>query len=161
VSEHGEQKAISRRGRPRMSLNLTPMIDVVFQLLVYFLVSTNFARGEQVYRVDLPSRSEGAAADPFTLDEEPLRIEIVPAGENGLVAIRIPGPWPQPADFEALYEFLDGRRLDGENPAGLFAIDHPIVVAPSPSVRWDRTVDAFNAAVRAGYGRVGFAESAR
>ena len=36
--------------------DLTPMIDVVFQLLVYFLVSTNFARGEQVYRVDLPSR---------------------------------------------------------------------------------------------------------
>ncbi|MGA1400102.1 MAG: ExbD/TolR family protein [Phycisphaerales bacterium] len=158
MSDHGEAKAISRRGRPRMSLNLTPMIDVVFQLLVYFLVSTNFARGEQVYRVDLPSRSDGAAADPFTLDQEPLRIEIAPAGD-GLVTIRIPGPWPQPADFEALFEFLDGRRLDGENPAGLFAVDHPIVIDPAPSVRWDRTVDAFNAAVRAGYERVSFAES--
>jgi biopolymer transport protein ExbD len=158
MSDHGEAKAISRRGRPRMSLNLTPMIDVVFQLLVYFLVSTNFARGEQVYRVDLPSRSDGAAADPFTLDQEPLRIEIAPASD-GLVTIRIPGPWPQPADFEALFEFLDGRRLDGENPAGLFAVDHPIVIDPAPSVRWDRTVDAFNAAVRAGYERVSFAES--
>ena len=158
MSEHGEAKAISRRGRPRMSLNLTPMIDVVFQLLVYFLVSTNFARGEQVYRVDLPSRSEGVAADPFTLDAEPLRIELVPAGEVA-VAIRIPGPWPQPADFEALFEFLDGRRLDAENPGGLFAVDHPIVVDPAPSVRWERTVDAFNAAVRAGYERVSFAES--
>jgi biopolymer transport protein ExbD len=157
MSEHGEAKAISRRGRPRISLNLTPMIDVVFQLLVYFLVSTNFARGEQVYRVDLPSRSEGAAADPFTLDEEPLRVELSPSSD-GLVSIRIPGPWPQPADFEALYEFLDGRRLDGENPAGLFATDHPIVIDPAPSVRWDRTVDAFNAAVRAGYERVSFAE---
>ena len=31
------------------------MIDVVFQLLIYFLVATNFALGEQVFRLDLPN----------------------------------------------------------------------------------------------------------
>jgi len=155
---HGAAGAISRRGRPRLSLNLTPMIDVVFQLLIYFLVSTNFALGEQVYRVDLPNREEGAS-DPFAFDEDPLRIELVSAGppESGLVAIRLEGPWPRPADFEALYEFLESRRLDVDRPAGLFAADHPILVDPGPAVRWDRTVDAFNAAVRAGYTNVGFA----
>ena len=34
------------RRTPRMGLNLTPMIDVVFQLLIYFLLATNFALGE-------------------------------------------------------------------------------------------------------------------
>ncbi len=157
----GRSKA--RRGRPSLSLNLTPMIDVVFQLLIYFLVSTNFARGEQVYRVDLPSRSDGAA-DPFALDDEPLRIELVPAGgdpSRGMVAIRLEGPWPQPATFEDLYQFLRSRLLDARQPDGLFAADHPIVVSPAPSVRWDRTVDAFNAAVRAGYTNVSFDESDR
>ncbi len=31
-------------------LNLTSMIDVVFQLLIYFIVGTSFAMGEQSYR---------------------------------------------------------------------------------------------------------------
>ena len=38
-------------------VDITPMIDVVFQLLIYFLVATNFALGEQVFRLDLPDRS--------------------------------------------------------------------------------------------------------
>jgi biopolymer transport protein ExbD len=159
VSRHGARHAISRRARPRLTLNLTPMIDVVFQLLIYFLVSTNFALGEQVYRVDLPNREEGAA-DPFALDEEPLRIELLAAGDAtpGLVAIRIEGPWPQPSGFEELHEFLESRRIDADRPAGLFAPDHPVLIDPGPSVRWDVTVDAFNAVVRAGYTNVGFAD---
>jgi len=159
MTSGGAAHAISRRGRPRLALNLTPMIDVVFQLLIYFLVSTNFALGEQVYRVDLPNREDGAA-DPFSLDEEPLRIRLASAGDAdaGLVAIRIDGPWPQPGDFDGLFRFLDERRLDADRPAGVFAPDHPILIDPSPTVRWDRTVDAFNAAVRAGYTNVGFAD---
>jgi biopolymer transport protein ExbD len=153
-------RAIGRRIRPRLSLNLTPMIDVVFQLLIYFMVSTNFAQGEQAYRVDLPARDEGAAADPFRLDEEPLVIELA-AGAGGPAAIRIAGPWPQPANAEALFEFLASRQLGPRNPDGLFAIDHPILVSPGPEVRWEDTVDAFNSAVRAGYTRVGFAEAPR
>lgn len=159
MTRHGAAQAISRRGRPRLTLNLTPMIDVVFQLLIYFLVSTNFALGEQVYRVDLPNRDEGAA-DPFALDEEPLRIRLIAAGDDasGSIAIRIEGPWPQPDDFEQLFSFLESRRIDVDRPAGLFAPDHPVLIDPGPAVRWDRTVDAFNAAVRAGYTNVGFAD---
>jgi biopolymer transport protein ExbD len=133
------------------------MIDVVFQLLIYFLVGTNFARGEQVFRIDLPAREQGEAADPFRLDDEPLRIELSAAAGEA-VRIRLPGPWPQPGSFEALFEFLRDRQLNPRQPDGLFAIDHPIVVSPDPSVRWEPTVEAFNSAVRAGYTRVSFGE---
>ncbi len=155
MKPRGGSRAISRRVRPRISLNLTSMIDVVFQLLIYFLVSTNFARGEQVFRMDLPARERGEAADPFRLDEEPLRIELSGGGDDG-TRIRLPAPWPQPADFEALFEFLRDRQLNATQPNGLFAADHPIVVAPAAAVRWDATVEAFNSAVRAGYVRVSF-----
>ena len=52
---------MSRRSRSttsagRMGVNLTPMIDVVFQLMIYFLLATNFALGEQVFKLDLPDR---------------------------------------------------------------------------------------------------------
>ncbi|MGC3971964.1 MAG: biopolymer transporter ExbD [Pirellulales bacterium] len=39
-------------------LNLTPMIDVVFQLLIFFLVAAKFEEEERDYDVPLPQSSE-------------------------------------------------------------------------------------------------------
>ena len=43
-------------------VNLTPMIDVVFLLLLFFMVSTSFIR-ESSLKVDLPEASGQAASD--------------------------------------------------------------------------------------------------
>ena len=43
----------SRRGRHEASVELTPLIDVVFLLLIFFMVSTTFTRETQL-SVDLP-----------------------------------------------------------------------------------------------------------
>lgn len=40
-------------------LNLTPMIDVVFQLLVFFMVATTFLDPEQEIGIDLPEAVSG------------------------------------------------------------------------------------------------------
>ena len=150
-----------RRSRPRMSLNLTPMIDVVFQLLIYFLVCTNFARGEQIYKLDLPQRGTAPTqADPFQLDDEPLRIQVLSLGNQpGDYRLRLEGPWPRVADFQQLYEFLQQRIIGRDNPTGLFAPDHPIVIEPAGSTSWGHAVGAFNASVRAGYNNITFAET--
>ena len=50
--------------RPEVSINLTPLIDVVFLLLIFFMVSTSFSELSQLV-VDLPE-AEGA---PATTDE--------------------------------------------------------------------------------------------
>ena len=47
--------------RPEVSINLTPLIDVVFLLLIFFMVSTSFSELTQLV-VDLPE-AEGAPAD--------------------------------------------------------------------------------------------------
>jgi biopolymer transport protein ExbD len=39
-------------------INMTPMIDVVFQLLIFFLVATRFAEEERELDVQLPVASE-------------------------------------------------------------------------------------------------------
>jgi biopolymer transport protein ExbD len=39
------------------AINLTPLIDVVFQLLIFFLVASNIADQEQKLKLDLPSFS--------------------------------------------------------------------------------------------------------
>lgn len=140
-----------RRAATQIGLNLTSMIDVVFLLLVYFMVATDFKKAEEVYRLDLPERVEGISADPFELDDEPLRIIVRSSGSSDdTCRITLDGPWDPVADFETLYEFLSGRQLDGMG-GGLFSVDHPILILPDASVRWEFAIGAFNAAVRAGY----------
>ncbi|HCK40897.1 MAG: biopolymer transporter ExbD [Planctomycetaceae bacterium] len=43
------------------SLNLTPMIDVVFLLIIFFMVATSFAEMEQDIELELPEVAAAAA----------------------------------------------------------------------------------------------------
>lgn len=145
--------------RPPMQFNLTAMIDVVFLLLIYFMVATDFKVGEEIYRMDLPDRSQSnQQSDPFDLDDEPLRISVASSG-FGILRYRlsIEGPYPQPDDFEKLYNFLQERQINEFTSGGLFDIDHPIIIQPTRTTRWEHAIEAFNAAVRARYTNVIFA----
>src|SRR5690554_6537677 len=51
-----------RRTRVETDINLTPLIDVVFLLLIFFMVSTTFTRETQL-KVDLPESVSGEYAD--------------------------------------------------------------------------------------------------
>ena len=42
-----------------LQFNITPLIDVVFLLIIFFLVASHFIRNEQVEQVDLPLASQG------------------------------------------------------------------------------------------------------
>ncbi len=59
-------------GRRRTSHvpNLTPLIDIVFLLLVFFMLTSHFVRDE-VINIDLPEADSGEALD------EPQQIEII------------------------------------------------------------------------------------
>ncbi len=50
--------------------NLTPLIDIVFLLLVFFMLTSHFVRDE-VINIDLPEAGTGEALD------EPLQIEVI------------------------------------------------------------------------------------
>jgi len=56
---------VHRRPRSETSLDMTPLIDVVFQLLIFLLVATRFTKPETT--VELPSGP--AAAENQTLPE--------------------------------------------------------------------------------------------
>ncbi|MCB9916595.1 MAG: biopolymer transporter ExbD [Planctomycetes bacterium] len=50
-------------GLDEPALNLTPLIDVVFQLLVFFMVATTFQDPERALDVELPPAESGARAE--------------------------------------------------------------------------------------------------
>jgi biopolymer transport protein ExbD len=64
-----------RRARPDASIELTPLIDVVFLLLIFFMVSTTFIR-ETELQVDLPE----AAGQPQ--ERDPVVIEVVVSADG-------------------------------------------------------------------------------
>ena len=142
---------------PRLGLNLTSMIDVVFLLLVYFMAVTEFKLGEEVYRLDLPQR--GRAADPFELPLEPIRIIVTSVGSDEYI-LRLSGPLVaglRPATFQQLFEFLSDSRRSDRAAGGLFEADHPVIVEPTGRTSWAHAMGAFNAAVRARYSNITFA----
>lgn len=65
-------------------LNLTPMIDVVFQLLVFFMVATTFLDPEKEIGIELPEAASAAVAE--NVDELIINVfadgRIVVSGED-------------------------------------------------------------------------------
>ncbi len=49
----------SSQSRKPISMNMTPMIDVVFLLIIFFLVSSHLAQQETQMELDLPSARTG------------------------------------------------------------------------------------------------------
>lgn len=141
------------RGESDLRLNLVSMIDVVFLLFMYFLLTANFTLGEEVYLIDVPQTRAAGLDDPFELPERPLAIRIATIGPGRAdcsIRIDLPGLAATPT-FEALYRRLEDHRVRPGNPTGLFMSDNPIHIIPTPATRWEHTIEALNACLRAQY----------
>lgn len=55
-------------GAEELVLNLAPMIDIVFLLLIFFMVTTTFVEKEKEFGIDLPTAQSGDEAS-FEADE--------------------------------------------------------------------------------------------
>lgn len=67
-----------KKGVALGALNITPLIDVVFLLLIFFLVATRFAQEDREMEMPLPSASE---AQPLTVVPKELFINIDKNGQ--------------------------------------------------------------------------------
>ena len=81
--------------RPDVSINLTPLIDVVFLLLIFFMVSTSFSELTQL-TVNLPEADGASAPDEIGL--------VVGIDSAGNVTV---GGDPVPNEAEGLYRALE------------------------------------------------------
>ncbi|MEY3142217.1 MAG: hypothetical protein RLY21_710 [Planctomycetota bacterium] len=143
------------RARARVSLSITPMIDVVFQLLIYFLLTAGFMGNERHLRAEMPpEQTEGAQSGGLSLEADPLLIRVTRRGEG--VTIALDAGLSAPRDARELEQVLRDALVAPDRPRGLFTADHPIRIAASPDVPWQDVVEVFNAVVAAGYRSVAF-----
>lgn len=64
---------MGKRTRQELSADITPLIDVVFLLLIFFMTSTVFKKSELALLLSLPKTESGEAA---SADQKPIVIEV-------------------------------------------------------------------------------------
>ncbi|WP_296592756.1 biopolymer transporter ExbD [Methylophaga sp.] len=117
-------------------VNLTPMIDVVFLLLLFFMVSTSFIR-ESSLKVDLPEASGQALAE----QETPIDIIIRANGEVLVNETPI-----AVATRDALRDLL--KTIAGDNA------DPHIIISADANAEYQHIVTAMDAAQLLGFTRL-------
>jgi biopolymer transport protein ExbD len=122
----------SGSGAPdKVEQNMTPMIDVVFQLMIFFLVATKLDEAEREFPVALPTASE---AKPFTSKPDEIFINIERSGRY----------------------FVQGRFLDVNELEGLLrqsAVNNPtqtVRIRADQESQMKFLAAAINATVKAG-----------
>lgn len=111
----------SNLGRGSLGFNMTPMIDVVFQLIIFFLVSSHLARQETQLQLDLPEAASGQKAE----EDHARRVVVNVLGER---------------DAEAQIQ-VAGKPLTGEELATLIAFEGRKSTEPlEVRIRCDRRV---------------------
>ena len=119
------------KGSALATLSLTPLIDVVFLLLIFFLVATRFAEEERELDVTPPQASE---AKPLSQRPDELFINIDRKGRFHVTG--------KVLSVEQLYKVL--KRAYNKNP------HVPVLVRADKDCRWEPVVEAMNLCLKAG-----------
>jgi biopolymer transport protein ExbD len=117
-------------------VNLTPMIDVVFLLLLFFMVSTSFIR-ESSLKVDLPEATGQSLAE----QEKPVDI-IINADGNFIVNNNSLGT-PSKAELSAQLKLAVGENADPH-----------IIITADAKADYQNIVTAMDSAQQLGYSRL-------
>ena len=117
-------------------LNLTPMIDVVFLLLLFFMVSTSFIR-ESSLKVDLPQ----ATGQVLPEQEKAIDIIINAEGQFTVNDVSLENP-----SLEQLSAHLKQAVGDTDNPH--------IIISADANAEYQNIVTAMDTAQQLGYTRL-------
>lgn len=136
-TQHYEPPRKSRStGEGKQQPPLTPMIDVTFQLLIFFLLTSTFRPDEGQLPGSLPA--QGPPSDSLV---QPVKITLRPAGvyyeEVQYRVDKLP-PMTRPQDLQQV--LVDRRSAYPEDEK------IPIILDVGSQVRWSFVTEAFNAA---------------
>lgn len=129
-----------RRHRPEdeAEINITPMLDVVFIMLIFFIVTTSFVR-EQGLDVSRPSQSE----DQVVQEEDRLPI-VVRIDHTSLISVN-----RRRVEVDAVRANLE--REYAQSPQS------PLIIATHPDAQTDALVQVLDAANVVGISNVSVA----
>jgi len=123
----------SRRTRAEVEVNITPLIDVVFLLLIFFMVSTTFTK-ETRLSIDLPE----ATGDPARIVEQQIEVSITRSGDYAINEVAL-----IKSDLENL-KIAIGKVSNGDNTI-------PMIITADARTPHQAVVTAMDAAGQLGF----------
>ena len=128
-----------RRRRADNGINLTPLIDVVFLLLIFFMVTTTFTRETRLL-IELPD------ADGEVADSSPVPVELV-ITRDGSYAV----------NGQNLINTDIGTIMAALEDIAVREVDIPLVITADAQASHQAVVTAMDAAGRLGFTRLNIA----
>jgi len=134
-----------RRAKPQPPM--TPMIDVTFQLLLFFIMTFEFRQSEGM----IPGTLPGNVLPYGHIDQpDPIRIRLIPSADRQSASYEMSGVPAAVRSPGQLGKLLQSRQeMIGSREV-------PIVIFPSDDVPWKYVVEAFNQAKKARFDKIGF-----
>lgn len=122
-----------QRPREELELNLIPLIDVIFMLLIFFMLTTTFVH-DRTLNVTLPVSSQGS------MHRAPVKDHVIEIAQDGRIAI-------------------DGKILGADEIMSVLkqiaADQQPVVVWADANVVNQKVVSVLDLARKAGITKVG------
>jgi len=133
-----------------LGFQIAPMIDVVFVIMLFFMVMAGSVRVEKELNSQLPGNAETSGATEFC-DEQ-----IINVAQNGEVLLNEePMDSPQSRELPRLRDTLSRLRQAGEQAKSPVLV----TVVSEPNAKYSRTVDVLDALSVAGITNVTFTVS--
>lgn len=136
---------MARRRAPSESevaqLNMTPMIDVVFQLLIFFMLVTELSR-RQVEVLNLPAATQAIKEEQ--VDNEEVIVNIMPPGEKAVrpeqeqyCVLRVLGQDVNVEWLEQLFRTRRNMAIYQEIPGNAASnVKYPLLIRADRTVPW-------------------------
>ena len=133
-----------------LGFQIAPMIDVVFVIMLFFMVMAGSVRVEKELNSQLPGNAETSGATDF-VDEQ-----IINIAENGEVQLNEePMDNPKSTDLPVLKATLTRLKKAGDEAK----TPTLVTVVSEPNAKYSRTVDVLDALAVAGVTNVTFTVS--
>ena len=118
-----------------MAVSMTPLIDVVFLLMVFFLMTINFEKPEEVLAHRLPQLGNEASEDP-SKDWEKVELKLEMAKQDGQLKLQL-----QERTLESYDDLLDylGQLPD----------DIVIIIDAANDVPYKHIIGVYNSCLKA------------
>jgi biopolymer transport protein ExbD len=131
-----------RRSLASAYINMTPMIDVTFQLIIFFLLSSRLAQQETQMELELPAAASGRQA----VDDERPRLTVNVSANSGVTL----GSTQMRADEMAERLRVERQRLGGDLEVRIradrsvpYSTVGPILLACAEADIWNVTFAVF------------------